>query len=548
MHRQTQRVVRLWPRLILSVALTAIGASAAYSGSAAHAASSNPALQWSMFGQNLANTAYSAAETNLSTTTVKSLKPKWIFTTGGDVSARAAVVNGVVYFPDWGGNLWAVNSSTGKLIWSTQIRNYFTASDAQYFANDTLPAKIVSRTSPAVVGNTLYLGTQTGAFLLAINAGTGALIWKTQLDTHPLAIITAAPAVSNNVIYDGVASLEEGAAAKPGYTCCSFRGSAVAVDATTGNIIWKTYMAPPGYTGSSVWGSNPVVDVGRNTVYIGTGNNYSTPTDPTYLSCVSAGGTPSSCLSSQDYVDSVVALDMSTGAVKWSQRLWSSDDWNVACITGDFSGNCPAGSGPDYDFGSAPNEFTIQAANGPETIIGAGQKSGVYSAFNPDTGKLLWATQVGPGSSLGGIEWGSATDGTRIYVAISNLGGQPYTAPSPLAGTGANAGSFAALDAATGSFIWQVPDPNNTVDIGPMAAANGVVYAPSMGGSATAQNMLALDAATGQTLWSYAAGGSVNAGADIVNGTVYWGSGYSNLPIPGFTGNNKFYAFSKGGQ
>src|SRR5437870_11884556 len=71
---------------------------------------------WPMFGQNTANTAHNPTETKISTGNVKQLKVKWTFTTGGDVSARAAVVNGVAYFPDWGGNLWAVNASNGSLI------------------------------------------------------------------------------------------------------------------------------------------------------------------------------------------------------------------------------------------------------------------------------------------------------------------------------------------------------------------------------------------------------------------------------------------------
>jgi polyvinyl alcohol dehydrogenase (cytochrome) len=56
--------------------------------------------------------------------------------------------------------------------------------------------------------------------------------------------------------------------------------------------------------------------------------------------------------------------------------------------------------------------------------------------------------------------------------------------------------------------------------------------------------MFALDAATGAVLWQFASGASVNAGATVVNGVVYWGSGYNHLGIPGFTGDNKFYAFS----
>jgi polyvinyl alcohol dehydrogenase (cytochrome) len=242
--------------------------------------------------------------------------------------------------------------------------------------------------------------------------------------------------------------------------------------------------------------------------------------------------------------------------VKWASRkmVWNQpyepengyDDWNVDCIYSAFAPGflqCPTNPGPDYDFGSGPNEITYQAANGGSaTIIGAGQKSGIYYALDPDTGDQLWQTQVGPGSSLGGMEWGSASDGTNIYVAISNYNAISYSNLS----LGA-AGSWAALNPATGAIVWQTADPNGSIDIGPMAVSNGVVYGSSLSQKTTAQNMVAMNAATGAILWSFDPGVSVNAGATIVNGTVYWGSGYSNLGL-GSGGKNTFYAFSVNGN
>jgi polyvinyl alcohol dehydrogenase (cytochrome) len=502
----------------------------------------SPSAQWPMFGQNYNNTA--SGSTNINTANIRVLKPKWTFTTSGDVSARAAVVNKVAYFPDWGGNIYAVNAIDGKLIWSKNIlTDYFFGSVPDHPG----VTKVVSRTSAFVdtASNTVYLGTQTGAHLLAIDTASGTLKWMTRLDPHPLAIDTTSPIVYNGVVYVGVASLEEAAAADPNYPCCSFRGSAVALNSATGQILWKTYMVPDGYTGGSIWGSTLVPDPTRNALYVTTGNNYSTP--PAYQTCIANGGTAETCRSPNNHFDSVLSLSMTTGAINWATWLTSVDDWNVACFnSGVDAANCPEAAGPDFDFGSGVNLLTIQTANGPRTILGAGQKSGVYSAFDPSTGALLWATQVGPGSALGGIQWGSATDGKRIYVGIGNLYGIPYTLqPS---GQVINAGSWSALDPLTGQILWQTADPNGALDLGPMTVANGIVYAPSMAGGATSPNMFALNAATGGILWSFASGGSVIAGASIAYDTVYWGSGYSNLGIPGFTGNNKLYAFTLAGQ
>jgi polyvinyl alcohol dehydrogenase (cytochrome) len=510
------------------------------------------AADWPMFGQNLQNTA--AAQTN-GAWDVSQLKTKWTFTTGGEVSARAAVVEGIVYFPDWGpvlnaavpsvtgtSTFYALSAETGAVIWSHSLSDY------------GLPSNTHSRTSPAVVNGTVFVGTQEGAWLLAIDAASGDLLWKTQLESpanDPFALITASPAVSGGLVYTGVASLQEGVAANPAFPCCNARGSVVAVDAKTGGIVWKTHTVPAGYSGGGVWGSNFVVDRKRGSLFVSTGNNYSQSTDPAYLTCISNGGTPATCASPNNHVDSILALDMNTGAIKWATKAvtWDqpfvangSDDWNVACLVGfgPGQGNCPSDAGPDYDFASAPNLITYQSKGGPKTILGAGQKSGIYYALDPDTGAVLWHTQVGPGSALGGMEWGSASDGKRIYVSIANL----YGIPTPVGG----AGSWTALDPATGAILWQVGDPNGAITLGPLAVAKGVVFASSMAGSATAPTMLALDAATGQTLWAFAAGSSVNAGATIVDGDVYWGSGYAHLGIPGYTTNNKFFAFSKNGN
>ena len=243
---------------------------------------------------------------------------------------------------------------------------------------------------------------------------------------------------------------------------------------------------------------------------------------------------PSGCIAADDLFDSVVALDLGTGAVRWATRAIPFDAWTGDCLPffGDGS-NCPQPAGPDYDFGQAPALFTTQRG---AQIVGAGQKSGQYWALSPDTGQVLWVTQAGPGGTAGGLQWGSAVDGRRVYTANANSNFVPWTLPG---GATVTSGVWSGLDAATGALLWQTAPPFGGGTSGPVTTANGVVFGCSLDALG---HMYALDGATGQILWSFASGGSCLSGAAISNGDLFWGSGYSNF---GFgTSNNKLFAFT----
>jgi polyvinyl alcohol dehydrogenase (cytochrome) len=484
--------------------------------------------QWRIAGQNLNNTRSQPAEHSISPANVQGLSPKWIFTTGGDVSATPTVAGDAVYFPDWGGNLFAVKKDSGRLIWSHKISDYDGVDGA------------ISRVSPAVDGDQLIIGdilsskeAHDGANVIALDRVAGNLRWKTQVDSHPAAIITGSPVVFDGVVYIGVSSSEETLAANPAYPCCSFRGSVVALDANNGQMLWKTFDMPDNggrtnqYSGGAVW-QPPAIDPERGTLFIGTGNNYTAPAD--VEACQNANPT-ANCAAADDFFDAALALDLKTGQIKWAKSLQGIDTFTVACLTPRGTNpNCPVSSSPDFDLGgSGPNLVG--------DIVGFGQKSGIYWAFNPDNGNIVWSTPVGPGSALGGIEWGTATDGKRIYVAIANLNHLPYTlAPS---GRKITWGSWSALDVATGKILWQTADPTvGALDIGSVSVANSIMYAGSNSGQ-----MYALDTITGKILWNFASGGAVIDGPSIVDGVVYWGSGYRNTGI----GNNKVYAFTLAG-
>jgi len=470
------------------------------------------ANDWSAAGQNAHNTRYAAREEAIGAGNVAQLNPRWVFTAGGDINATPAVVHGVVYVPDAGGTLWAIRSSDGAALWSKRISDY------------TGTPGTGSRTTPAIAGDLLVFGSgftiesPAGSLVIGVDRNTGAMRWKTQVDANPRSKITGAPVIDNGVVYIGVSSSEE--ILPPPHT---FRGSIVALRADTGQILWQTYTAPLGYTGNAIWGSTPVVDNRRGLVYIATGNNYTVP-EGVCETPVDTGCTPPA---PDDYVDSVIALDVRTGAVRWDLRTLPAD-----------SNSAPDPlPGTDYDFGSGPNLFTTIVNGRRKDLLGIGQKSGIYWALDPSTGAVVWKTQVGPGGDFGGIQWGSATDGHRVYVAVANSDHVPFAIETPTGETvTVTGGVWAALDAATGRILWRTPDPQGAIDMGYVSAANGVVYAGSAAG--TGDNMYALDAATGEILWRFPSGGSVVAGAAIVDGSVYWGSGYHIG-----ASNNKLYAF-----
>jgi polyvinyl alcohol dehydrogenase (cytochrome) len=530
-------------RLRLKLAIVALSSafSVGTSGSLAHADGDDGGSQWLMSGQNLRNTRSQDSERKIGTGNAGQLAPKWVFTTGGDVSATPAVDEDFVYIPDAAGNLFKINRRTGVQIWARTI------------ASLTGVAGDSARATPAVVGNKLILGDQggrvgAGARVMAIDKRTGNLLWVTKVDDHPSALITQSAVAHEGKVYVGVSSGEESTAAfVPNYPCCSFRGSMLALDLNTGRLLWRTYTtsALPGFSGAAVWGSSPVIDPKRKSVYITTGNNYTVP--QAILDCAGQA-TPEavkSCIdavpgSADNHIDAMLSLDLKTGAIRWARSMIPFDPWTVACVFAveGNEDNCSDPRGPDYDFGQGAILYKI----GKKEFLGAGQKSGVYWAVDPDNGEVIWSRQVGPGGSLGGLQWGSATDGKRIYTAIANNSRTAWTLPN---GQVTNAGLWSALDPATGAILWQTTGTPavTTTNQGAVSVANGVVYAGTVDAVGT---MYALDARTGQTLWTFASGGSVNSGAAIVNGTVYWGSGYGVQGI-GMTPNNKLYAFTAPG-
>ena len=520
---------------------------------------------WRSAGLDLKNTRYQTNEKKISPSTVQNLKLKWAFATDGDVTANPALDGGDVYFPDSAGFLYKVRRTTGALVWKRRIADY------TGYTGDSV------RATPVVAGSALIFGNQSGklnpahpARMLAVDKDTGNLLWSTQVDETLFSFVTTSAVVVNDTAIVGIASNEELIAAlvPPDFWQWTFRGSVVALDVLTGAIKWKTFTVPTGYFGGAVWGSTPAVDLLRNQVYVTTGNNYMVPFE--VVTCLRAGNTPASCMAGAptNYFNSIIALDLTTGAIKWGSRAMDYDGWNVACglsvpglftIPGDFFGaptpgaygNCPdpiapgpgRQVGPDWDFAQGPMIFAGPGSLGGQGLVGAGQKSGMFWAFRATDGALVWKTQVAPGGVTGGLQWGSATDGQRLFVAAANAG-------PALAGAGAGAeiwtlkdgsttraGGWASLDAKTGSVLWTTKDPLGSRAEAAVSGANGVIFGCNL--DYVRGTMYALDAKTGKPLWSFDSGGPCNAGPSIADGMVFWGTG----TFAG-SGPKKVFAFS----
>ena len=505
---------------------------------------------WPMNGHDIANTRRQPDERDIGRRNAARLAPKWVLTTGGDVSATPAVIEEshrgrggrrtVVFFPDWGrpatstspavpGRLWKVDAETGGVIWSRFVSDY------NGIANS------ISRTSPAYARGLIFIGDLNGN-MMGIDAATGDLRWITELDANPNTIVTTSPIVHANRLYIATSSSGGGPARQ------IFRGSMVALDIRTGEIVWQSFVLPdnddqPGGFAGGAFVNPPAIDLENGLIYGAAGQLYTQPTSVNTCLAAAPNGWSESCFPKDAYFNSVIAFDLRTGKPRWSFRGAGPDARRLGCGENPPSW-CPPWENnfSVWDFaGAGANVFRARIHGRWRDLVGIGEKSGVYWAFDARTGKLIWATLVGHGDDPGGIQWGTAVDGRRIYAAIGhNQRRVPYQLPSGETITG---GSWAALDPSSGRILWQVADPQDAADLAALTVANGVLYAGSM--AHTGNQMYALNTATGDILWEYAAGGSVVAGPAVVDGTVYWGSGYART---GGVGNDQFYAFSVEGR
>jgi len=481
---------------------------------------------WNGWGPDTSNSRHQAAA-GIVPGDVPRLELKWAFGIPNVTQSRSqpAVVGGRLFMGSQSGAVYALDAETGCVYWT--------------FEADTWVRTAIS-VGPYPGGYAAYF-TDAAGKAYAVDAQTGQLIWSRQVDDHPAARGTGSPTLHDGVLYVVVSGVsEETASSQPDYECCTFRGSLSALDAATGEVIWKTYTLPEptqrgtSSTGKPLWGpagvpiwSAPTIDAARGLIYAATGNGYADP--------------------QSEMADAIVAFSMATGDVVWVNQVMGVDTWIMGCgggagpggggAAGRENANCPDDVGPDFDFSASPILTTL--ANGTDVLI-ATQKSGMGFALDPNAdGRTLWSFRWGAGSPVGGV-WGATTDGERAYFAVAD-----QRTPMP--------GGVHAVDIATGQAVWFTAPGETLCAPGPGCSASqsaaltsipGVVFSGSADGG-----VRAYDAATGDVIWEFdtntafatvngieATGGSIDGpGPVVAGGMLYVTAG--NGGIVGTPGN-----------
>lgn len=462
------------------------------------AGAGDPAQQPVALGWGFDNSRFTPAEVaKLSRDEVTRLQLAWAFEYPGALRARSqpSIAFGNLYTGSQDGTVYALDLRTGCIRWASRT---------------TAEVRTAIVAAPGAHAS-LYFG-DVIARMHALDAQTGRELWNVKVDDHPNATITGTPTYHDEVLYVPVSSLEVTSAADASYECCKFRGAVVALDARTGRVIWKAHTiteepAPVRTTasgtrvfapsGAPVWNA-PTIDSRRGVLYVGSGENYSSPAN--------------------DRSDAVLAFNLKDGRLVWSHQLVAGDAWNVACMMKD-NANCPGENGPDVDVAAGTILTTLPDG---KAVLLAGQKNGMVYAIDPDApDRLLWKTRVGRGGIQGGVHFGMALEGRRLFVPISDLKDGHDGRRYDMAG---RPGLYA-LDAFDGRLLWSAPAVDrcagrNFCDPGISAAVTavpGVVFAGHMDGL-----FRAYDSATGQVIWQYDA----NAAVKTVSGSMARGGSF----------------------
>jgi len=364
------------------------------------------------------------------------------------------VANGSVFFSDWLANTYSVNLATGNLNWKDHLNN-----------------GSISGT-PAVVNGVDYIAELGPPTVYALNETTGKIIWDNTITPSPYLGIWSSPVIYDGKLFIGLSSLGD-------EVDSSIVGQLVALNATTGAILWRFNAAIGAGGGAGVWGS-VAVDTNSDAIFFATGNPYANS-------------------SSSLYSNSVISLNATTGSLIWYNQILQNDML-------------------DRDFGSTPNLFSLNVNGSSIKAVGEGSKDGYYYIFDRSDGTLISKVYAGQIIGLAGF----LGEGASLEVFI------PGRTEQGAGNTSANftcpgCGVLSAYFPTNKSVSWSL----ETTDIvGSVALADGVVFFGTQTG-----NLYGVSTSSGKVLLNSSLPVGIWSGVTVADGYLITGTSASSPSI-----------------
>lgn len=449
----------------------------------------------------------------INTTNAKNLQPQWLFTPGGTgLQGTPIVLDGVMYVTG-GPQTCALDAKTGMRIWCTPRTNGMGVPAAGRARGGAGAGATPAPTGPnrglAILGDRLYY-TSDDAYIVCLNRLTGAVMW-----TEPLAergaegkfYTSAAPLVVDDLVISGIAGGDT-----------PMRGFLVAYHADTGKEAWRLYTIPkPGEPLSETWVGNALPTGGGATWVTG---SYDSETQTLFW----AVGNPFPDTDAEQrqgtnlYTNSVLALDVKTGKIKWHYQFTPYD-------THDWDANEPMLL-VDTIWKGKPRKLLVTAQRSGVLYV-LDRTNGQFLLAKPFVQKLSWATGfradgspiMAPGNTptkegtktcppvRGATNWYSSSfnPATKLLYVMAaedcglyrNAGRIYGPNPDP-----SNPGTrqVRALNIETGAIVWDklLVGPQESNYTGILSTAGGILFHGETGG-----NFAAVDVKTGKTLYTF---------------------------------------------
>jgi glucose dehydrogenase/plastocyanin len=466
------------------------------------------AAQWPMANRDYANTR-ATTDSTITSQTVSQLGVAWTFaipgvSVFGGAATNPLIAGDTVYLQDLKSNVFAIDLQSGQVKWQ---QNY--------------GADSIGPNGPAIGYGKLFIAKDT-ATIAALDLNSGAELWSTPITRGPGEGVDIQLSVFDGLVLGSTV---------PGSGAASFyqggnTGVLFALDQQTGAVKWKldTVDTPDIWgnaqvnSGGGAW-YPPAIDIDNGMTYWGIGNPAPFPGTADFPNGSSRQGP-------NLYTDSLLAVDHTTGTMKWYRQILPHDLF-------------------DHDFQSSPILTTV-AVNGAgrKVAIGSG-KLGRVVAMDALTGDVYWNVAVGrhqndeiaaipngmsvevyPGL-LGGVETPMAYADGVVYVPVVNL--SAFMTNTSLDARTANdvtrsTGELVAIDAATGIVLWDHQFP--IADFGGATVVNDLLFTSTIDGT-----VYALDRQTGDTVWQWKAPTGVNATPAVVGDTILIPAGVGQSPV-----------------